>query len=74
MSCCFRRKCRGKLKLFSEKVKSKPHSSFIIHATPFYGEPEDTSIDVNEKGDEQLEMKSFGKSGCTVNHKGMATR
>ena len=40
-------------------MKSKPHSKFVIHATPLYGGPEDTHNNDNE---EQLEMKTFGKS------------
>ena len=70
MSCCFRRKRQGKLIVFSGKVKRKPHSSFVIHATPLHGGIEDINDDANEKGDEQLEMKTFGKSD-SVNCKGI---
>ena len=56
--------------LLSEKVKSKPHSKFVIHSTPLYGGPEDTHNNDNE---EQLEMKTFGKSD-TENFKGIFYR
>ena len=67
MSYHFRRKQQGKLTLSSEKVKTKPHSRFVVHATPLHGGQVDTS---NENGDEQLEMATFGKSDA-VNCKGI---
>ena len=70
MSYNFRRKHQGKLTLFSEKVKSKPHSRFVIHATSLHGGQVDTSNGANEEGDEKLEMKTFGKSD-TVSCKGI---
>ena len=51
-------------------MKSKPHSRFVVHATPLHSGPVDISKSANEKGDEQLEMKTFGKSD-TVNCKGI---
>ena len=58
----FRRKHQGKLTLLSGRVKSKPSSTFVIHATPLHGGLDDASTtSVNKKYAENLEMKSFGK-------------
>ena len=70
LSYHFRRKHRGKLTLFSEKVKSKPHSRFVVHATPLHGGQVDTSNGANENENEKLEMTTFGKSDA-VNCKGI---
>ena len=62
--CFCRRKRQGKL-VFPQRVKSKLHSTFVIHATPLHGVDEDSN-------DEKLEMSIFGKS-ASVKHRGKAT-
>ena len=57
-----RRRHRGKLTLFSGKVRSKPLTTFVIHATALYGGVDDTSTSAEEKDGEKLEMKTFGKA------------
>ena len=63
MICSFRRNRIGQQIIFSEKVKSKPRSSFVVplQATPSYGGLEDASDGGKQKFDEQFEMKTFGK-------------
>ena len=57
--CFCRRKRQGKL-IFPQRVKSKLHSTFVIHATPL------------DSDDEKLEMSTFGKF-ASVKHRGKAT-
>ena len=57
-----RRRHHGKLTLFSGRVKSKPLTTFVIHATPLHGGLDDTSTSAEEKDGEKLEMKIFGKA------------
>ena len=57
-----RRRHRRKLIVFSERVKSKPLTTFIIHATPLHGGLDNTSINAEEKDGEKLEMKTFDKA------------
>ena len=58
-----RRKHRGKTMLFSERVKNKRFTTFMIHATPSHGGLDDKiSTSAEEKDEETLEMKTFGKS------------
>ena len=57
-----RRRHHGKLTLFSGRVKSKPLTTFVIHVTHLHGGMDDTSINVEEKDAEKLEMKTFGKA------------
>ena len=56
-----RKHCR-KLILFSGRVKSKPFTTFMIHATPLHGGLDDESTTAEEKDEETLEMKTFGKA------------
>jgi hypothetical protein len=49
--------------LFSERVKSKPFTTFTIHATPLHGGLDGQSTNaVEDKDEEKLEMKTFGKA------------
>ena len=62
--CFCRRKRQGKL-IFPQRVKSKLHSTFVIHATPLHGVDKDSD-------DDKLEMSIFGKS-ASVKNRGKAT-
>lgn len=46
-------------------MKSKPHTTFVIKATSLYGGGLDDALaseDIEEKDNEKLEMKTFGKA------------
>ena len=62
----YRRKHQGKLTLFPGRVKNKPRSTFVIHATPLHGGLDDTST--SDK-DEKLEMKTLGKAYIGIMYK-----
>ena len=57
-----RKRHHGKLTLFSGRVKNKPLTTFVVHATPLHGGLDDTCINAEEKDGEKLEMKTFGKA------------
>ena len=60
-----RRKNHGKLTLFSERMKSKPHSHLAIHSTPLHGGKDDVNEVTKKTVLEQLEMTTVGKINPT---------